>query len=1410
MKKLFILTYLLLSCLFKMHGQTFNGFPLVSMSDATNYSLSEMYSMSSFSAGYFYCHFYVTKEVDVEIDHCGSDPSESNMSLLNASGYPVALSTPYNYKACGQLAGLKAVNLPPGDYYIGNDFPTSNSSDYINISIVTRDAQNPAGNRMSNAINVGTHSNAFSYSNTLDTNPMTNDYPGRSTKDVYYTFTLASPMDITLSHCGSALADTYISLLNSSGTLIASNNDHSDTQACSNTRQAYLKQTNLAAGVYYVVSEGYTLNGSITTRIEGTKGIGMDLGDDHNYIITRTYTNDAGTQYLDNVQYLDGIGRPVQSIQRKITPSGKDLVMLQEYDAYGRESNTWLPGTSTGDGRYVSPETVKSSARTLNADQNPYSRQVYEASSLERVLEQYGPGTAWHTNSRRVKADYFTNISGNDTLNCVLYTVPDTSLSADTLLTITRRGYYPTGSLHVTRTADEDGNTSFEFKDKLGQVVLTRQIVRSGNTKVLHDTYYIYDDYGNQTAVLSPLASDAMKGSTTVSWTNANSVVLRNYAYLYKYDHRNRCKAKRLPGGDWTYYIYDTSDRLIFSQDGEQRRKSPKEWAFTITDAFNRVCLTGTCTNTYNALATTPALNGITVRATRNNTTGTYRGYTISGVTPTNPAVLSVNYYDDYDFLGTNNIPANTDDRVKYTAESGYDTWYGADYTSARKSLNEGRLTGMLTVRLSPDGTILSAANDLYCVMYYDSKGRLVQSKSNNHLTGGTEKEYYAYSFTGQILKRKHVHAAMGKSTQTEVYTYTYDAAERLTTVKHKLNTGSEITIAANTYDELGRLKTTQHNGVAALKSTYTYNVRSWMKSISSTLFTQTLYYNDAYGSNTVRYNGNISAMSWKLSNESKTRGYRFTYDNLSRLTAAGYLENGTANSNFNTTYAYDKHGNMTSLMRRGNTGTSSYGIIDNLTMTYAGNQLIKVEDSGASVSLSASMDFKNGSSTAREYYYNRNGNLTKDANKGISSITYNILNLPGTIVMPTSPGSTSTSSNLYTYAADGEKLSTSISGKTTDYCGSLIYENGTLKRILIESGYIEIANGGTSGTYHFYLTDHLGNNRVVANASGTIVQTNHYYPYGMSFAEGTQTSSQPFKFGGKELDTQKGLNWYDFEARWKDDWSFPTPDPHSESYYSWSPYAYCGANPILRSDPTGMDWYVDKYGNYFWQEGEEEVEGYTRVGNTISIRLNENSYFNAYQNAGVWANKPVSAFDLIAMSPKLQNQFLGKDSPLSENSKSELYNSLRDRELNNIGRRIGETIVELAAWEFGGAMLGKMIGGLVGWATKGATAAKGEMTVYRSVTAGGVVQYVGITNNFLRRSAEHWASKGIVIRELIPGISKADARAIEQALIEIHGLGKNGGTLLNKINSISPKNPVYAAQLQRGLELLKSIKYKP
>ena len=211
-------------------------------------------------------------------------------------------------------------------------------------------------------------------------------------------------------------------------------------------------------------------------------------------------------------------------------------------------------------------------------------------------------------------------------------------------------------------------------------------------------------------------------------------------------------------------------------------------------------------------------------------------------------------------------------------------------------------------------------------------------------------------------------------------------------------------------------------------------------------------------------------------------------------------------------------------------------------------------------------MENRNGASAANEYTYDNNGNLTKDSNKNISVITYNVLNLPSKVTF--SDGSTIT----YSYAADGTKLRTvhTINGTTTtkDYCANVVYENGVQKMLLTEEGYVDLS--ASTPTYYYYLKDHQGNNRVVINSSGTVAEMNHYYPFGGIFA--STGNVQPYKYNGKELDTKKGLNWYDYGARHYDAtlgrWF--VVNPLAEKYYAWSPYAYCNNNPIGTVDFEG------------------------------------------------------------------------------------------------------------------------------------------------------------------------------------------------------------------------------------------------
>ncbi len=124
------------------------------------------------------------------------------------------------------------------------------------------------GDTMSNPIVVGTFSGNISFSDTRNTASFTNQYTGRPTNDVYHKLILTQAMEVTFTHEGSSVNDTYMHILNSSGTLIASNDDYSGTGHCTNTLHSYIKKL-LNAGTYYIVSEGYSQNGNIKLNITG-------------------------------------------------------------------------------------------------------------------------------------------------------------------------------------------------------------------------------------------------------------------------------------------------------------------------------------------------------------------------------------------------------------------------------------------------------------------------------------------------------------------------------------------------------------------------------------------------------------------------------------------------------------------------------------------------------------------------------------------------------------------------------------------------------------------------------------------------------------------------------------------------------------------------------------------------------------------------------------------------------------------------------------------------------------------------------------------------------------------------------------------------------------------------------------
>lgn len=257
-----------------------------------------------------------------------------------------------------------------------------------------------------------------------------------------------------------------------------------------------------------------------------------------NYVRVRTYLSSDSSQWRDKILYYDAMGQPTEEVLVGASKKGGDIVSLKEYDSYGRLARDWSPAAVLDNaGRYVDYATLSSLAIESNAnDSEPWSQTLYEPSPLDRPLKQYGAGSDWHQRGKGVTTSYLLNVEGDPLLDCKHYTAEQNGLR----LFITNHGSWPSGSLDVTCTSDEDGHTVYEFRDMDGQLVLSREPTGNGNSS---STYYVRDVWGNLQAVLPPLASSAMTSPDT-EWSSDEDLLLK-YAYIYIYDSRYRQIAKR-------------------------------------------------------------------------------------------------------------------------------------------------------------------------------------------------------------------------------------------------------------------------------------------------------------------------------------------------------------------------------------------------------------------------------------------------------------------------------------------------------------------------------------------------------------------------------------------------------------------------------------------------------------------------------------------------------------------------------------------------------------------------------------------------------------------------------------------------------------------------------------------------
>jgi RHS repeat-associated protein len=692
----------------------------------------------------------------------------------------------------------------------------------------------------------------------------------------------------------------------------------------------------------------------------------------------------------------------------------------------------------------------------------------------------------------------YTIVARDTETNCI----STMSGSASVTLNVIPSTFTVAGGGTVNSTSGVTVKLNGSFKDTKYQLKLNGKNVGqpvTGNENILS---WRVDAPGNYTVVAVNSTTGCkreMNGNAVVEEDRKWSVI-NDYAYLYKYDKRQRLIEKKLPGAQCIYMVYDNRDRLVMTQDGEQRKNN--QWTFTKYDALNRPVITGLYT--HSTVATQAEMSSLI------NTNIFYEMYTeniathgySNNVFPINNIdVLTVTYYDDHRFKSLiNNDELNyKNNELTGQAPSAFDHV-------------DGKITGSKTKVLNTENTYLWSAT------YYDDKYSIIQT-ATTILSGGVARNTYIVDFDGKVKQGKTILHKDGSNDQFTIKTYEYDHAGRLAETWHQINNNPKVLLSQNTYNEIGQLVTKKlHASVDNISSfkqhvDYRYNIRGWLTGINNADLNNTDggpkdyfgmefgYNNDiGIGAFTPQYGGNISAAKWStpflsgipIMTMPTERAYTFQYDALNRMLSANHrIKNGSwkPSSAFYEKAEYDLNGNILSLDRNNGQGYS----IDRLRYNYGDNtdrssRLLSVTDNG-----SGTASFKDGNLIGDDYTYDDNGNLITDVNKGLSTIQYNdYLKLTEQI-------DKSSGEKIKTiYDANGIKLAeetfdpgSAIPKKRTDFIGPFVFEDEKLKFVQHPEGKILIPDTQAtdqSVEYQYQIRDNVGNNRITFTTREKVV----------------------------------------------------------------------------------------------------------------------------------------------------------------------------------------------------------------------------------------------------------------------------------------------------------------------------------
>jgi RHS repeat-associated protein len=845
-----------------------------------------------------------------------------------------------------------------------------------------------------------------------------------------------------------------------------------------------------------------------------------DNGLQLNYVRTweaRRAVTDVGTAALaDNANYkmatayFDGLGRPLQTVVRANNYDGtQDIVGLNEYDGYGREPRQYLPyAPATGSNGKFRPQAFAEQQAYYHSayqDQTPFGKTDFEASPLNRAVKVYAPGNPWAGANAGVTVAHRLNTLDDDVKMATVATSGGLPLFGNA---------YPAGRLYKTVTEDEDGHLTELYKDDGGRVLLKKvqeaAIPGPGHNGWLC-TYYIYDELDRLAFVVPPMAVAAMGNGIL------GNGVLDELCFQYQYDARGRMTVKKLPGAAPVYMCYDKRDRPVYVQDGNMRTAG--HWMVSFYDGLNRPI--GTALFATNQ--TQPQLQASLDALTADNPVP---------LLPENLLTrLGETWYDDYTMPNTSPYDAS----YVATAQAQISTGDEMPDVLPKTGIVRGMVTGSSTrVLPAPNAVSGGTATFLATTIFYDEKGRALQTHSGNH-KGRSDVSTVVYSFTGKPLSSLLVHknpvAVLPGTSLTTVYTRSVYHNDYLLKTEKKINNGNWKRVNQLEYDHMGKpvKKWMGDPGAGGNAGGFyvatEYNVRGWLTGLNKADHTaleanpgSTAYYGAVF-SEVISYaegftqgqrNGNIAGVKWASAGDRQARAYGYSYDKANRLLGADFTQLADNAATWNTSagidysvgnITYDKNGNIITMDQKAwriTTATGSPGSspMDQLVYSYlpGSNRLQAVTD-GANVWPAGGTpagglgDFKYNpaTKTATDYAYDANGNLTLDNNKQISNIQYNHLNLPQLITVQ------GKGTIAYTYDAGGNKLAKTVTDNTvtpakttvTDYISGFVYENNELQLMGHEEGRVRYAkqyytNGDSAHTWQwdYFYKDHLGSVR--------------------------------------------------------------------------------------------------------------------------------------------------------------------------------------------------------------------------------------------------------------------------------------------------------------------------------------------